>query len=182
MENEIWEPIKGYEGLYEVSDLGRVRSLERLDALGRWTKTRILRLSKNQQGYPKVRLFKDNKGKTYPVHKLVAIMFLPNPDNLPQIDHINTKRDDARLCNLRWCTAKQNCNNPISIQHYKNVPRLPIPARCKPVYQIKDGIVIAEFHSTRAASIAVGGSRRNITMALRGIYKRSYGYEWKYKE
>ena len=117
---EIWKEIKGYEGLYEVSSEGRVRSLDK------WVKGKVLYLKKGKvlkesysDGYPQVVLTKDERRKSYKVHRLVAESFIDNPNNLPCIDHINTIRTDNRIDNLRWVSYKENSNNPITLKkHY----------------------------------------------------------------
>lgn len=104
---ELWKDIKDYEGLYQVSDLGRVKSLLKGE--------KILKpgLAK---GYLRVVLYKDKKRKRFMVHRLVAEAFLPNPEHKPEVDHINTNRTDNRAENLRYCTRVENQNNPLSKQ------------------------------------------------------------------
>lgn len=115
--NEIWKPVKGYEGLYEVSDLGNLRSIDRYSMLGgRYCliKGKPKKSFHNSNGYLKTGLYKNSQKKQCFVHRLVAEAFIPNPNNLPYIDHINTIRDDNRIENLRWCNATENLANPIS--------------------------------------------------------------------
>ena len=118
--NEVWRPVKGYEGLYEVSNLGNVRSLDRYVMLGNHgnqyclLKGKPIKSFPNSTGYLRVGLCKDNKNKKYLVHRLVAEAFIHNPNNLPCIDHINTIRDDNKVENLRWCDTAGNLANPIS--------------------------------------------------------------------
>ena len=107
--NEIWKPIKDYEGLYEVSNLGRVKSLN----YKRTGKEKILKNSE-RNGYLVVSLVKNGKLKQFYVHKLVAEAFILNPENKPCIDHINTIRNDNRIENLRWVTYKENMNNELT--------------------------------------------------------------------
>ena len=115
---EIWKPIViekdcvvyNYEGLYEVSSMGRVRSLDRVDSLGREAKGKVLKLGINNKGYLFVGLCKNGKVKTFQVHRLVATMFIPNPDNLPVVNHKNETKTDNRAENLEWCTNKYNAN------------------------------------------------------------------------
>ncbi len=115
---EIWKSIKNYEGLYEVSNLGRVRSLDRVTITtnGKTVpfKGKILKTIKHKNGYLKVNLNKDKKQKTHLVHRLVAEAFIPNPNNKKYIDHINTIRDDNRVDNLRWVTASENQYNDLT--------------------------------------------------------------------
>ena len=107
---EEWRAVKDYEGLYEVSNIGRIKSLN-YNGTG---KEGLLKQQSNHKGYKTVMLRKDNKGKTFKVHRLVAEAFIPNPENKPQIDHINCIRDDNRVENLRWVTGKENMENPLT--------------------------------------------------------------------
>lgn len=121
---EEWKDIKGYEGLYQVSNTGLVKSLpttkQYVDGRVRHNKGRTLPLT-YKDGYTMVRLHKINdvKGRLFKVHVLVAQAFIDNIENKPYIDHINTIRDDNRVENLRWCTQKENNNNPISVKKQK---------------------------------------------------------------
>lgn len=111
---EIWKPIPGYEGLYEASTLGRIRSVDKLiphprnKNMSLPKRGRILKSELDKYGYPVVTLCKDGKTKTFKVHRLIAQTYIPNPDNLPQIDHINAVKYDNQPKNLRWCTSQQN--------------------------------------------------------------------------
>ena len=120
-ENEVWKSIIGYEGLYEVSNMGRIRSLERdmvcKNGKVRHYKENILKPYKDIYGYFNVYLRKNNKQRIYRVHRLVAIAFIPNIENKPYIDHINTIKIDNRVENLRWVTPKENSNNELSRKH-----------------------------------------------------------------
>ncbi len=115
---EVWKDIAGFEGCYEVSNLGNVKSLERrvLNNGGMQRRhEKILKAhSDKRQGHKMVMLCKD--GKTYPrlVHRLVAEAFIPNPDNKPVVDHIDTDATNNRVENLRWVTQQENCMNPLT--------------------------------------------------------------------
>ena len=107
---EEWKAIAGYEGLYEVSNLGRIKSLSRIDSRGYKRNEKILKLNKDSGGYLKVSLYKNGKPKQYNVHRLVAIAFIPNPDNLPEVNHKDENRINNYVDNLEWCNRKYNCN------------------------------------------------------------------------
>lgn len=135
LKTEIWKPIKDYEGLYEVSNMGNVRSVDRYVMFGDrccFLKGKPKKASPDSDGYLITRLSKNGQGKNYLVHRLVAEAFIPNPNDLPFIDHINTIRDDNRVENLRWCSQKENCNNPLTREH------LTYQKKNKPVYYIDE--------------------------------------------
>ena len=107
---EEWRPIEGYEGLYEVSSYGKVRSLDRYDRMNRFWKGRILKSYTDTVGYLNVRLCSNGKLKHHLVHRLVAKAFIPNPDNLPQVNHRDEYKNNNRVENLEWCDGKYNVN------------------------------------------------------------------------
>lgn len=107
---EVWKDIKGYEGLYQVSNKGQVKSAERFGTKGGILKGCL------RSGYRRVILTKQNKPKFYSVHRLVAEAFIPNNGNKKTIDHIDTDRLNNSVDNLRWVTDKENANNPITLE------------------------------------------------------------------
>lgn len=126
MTNEEWRPIAGFETLYEVSSIGRVRSLGRTVTYA-WigkTKTitkptKILSPETDKDGYRRVTLSKeDGKTKRFMVHRLMGIAFIPNPNNLPQINHIDFIRSNNVLSNLEWVTPKGNTRHSLKDGRY----------------------------------------------------------------
>lgn len=119
-EIEEWRPIEGYEGLYEVSTLGRVRSLERIDNNNHLVKGRILKPTTDKDGYFRVDLHKEGKVKHFLIHRLVAQTFIPNPERLPIINHKDEDKTNNivflnpdgsfKESNLEWCTYEYNIN------------------------------------------------------------------------
>ena len=123
-QQEIWKPIKGYEGFYEVSDIGRIRTIAHYtiskDGRLMFIPQKIKKPSITRKGYYYVRLSQNGKGKCFKIHLLVANAFIPNVENKPFVDHINTIKTDNRACNLRWVTSKENTRNPLTIRHIIN--------------------------------------------------------------
>ena len=110
MNEEIWRPIEGYEGLYEVSSYGRVRSLDRYDNMNHFRKGKVLSPIKEPTGYLRCNLYLNKNVKTVLIHRLVAQAFIPNPDNLPQVNHRDEVKTNNRVDNLEWCDSKYNNN------------------------------------------------------------------------
>lgn len=102
--NEIWKDIPEYEGLYQVSNLGDIKSFNYRGH----GEIKILKQSTDKKGYKYVRLFKNGEGKTYKVHRLVAMLFIPNPNNLPIVNHIDECKSNNMVSNLEWCTLVYN--------------------------------------------------------------------------
>ena len=161
--SEEWRDVIGYEGLYQVSDQGRVKSFK-------WNKERFLKPSMDKDGYLLVNLCAGGKPKTLKVHRLVCEAFHENPDNKPQVNHINEDKTDNRACNLEWCTCKQNVN------HGSRNERV-----SKPVGQYSlDGKLIKLWPSTMEAERQAGFNHGNISQVANGKYKQAYGCIWKY--
>ena len=116
---EEWKPIKGFEGYYDISNFGRVRSYRINQFMLK--EPRIMTLT-DSYGYDYVHLKVKEKNKRIRVHRLVAEAFIPNPDNKPVIDHIDRNTKNNNVSNLRWCTQKENCNNPNHLRHWYKDP------------------------------------------------------------
>lgn len=116
---EIWKDIVGYEGLYQISNLGRIKRLKKLIVLQNggkyYLEEKILKPGKNSRGYNLVVI----KGKALRIHRLVAETFIPNPENKQQVNHKDGNKNNNRAENLEWCTCKENVNHAIKIGVFK---------------------------------------------------------------
>lgn len=207
---EEWRSVCGFEGLYEISNLGRIRSLGRdiirKDGPGKVFKSKILKTHpSNRLRHHKINL-RDLDGNNYPrfIHRLVAEAFIPNPDNKPLVDHIDTNGENNNASNLRWVTAKENSNNPVSKNKNKTtsykkglelrskikeafnggeeVKLQGCMSRPKPVVKIDDlGNKVQIYPSAMEASRPMGMHKDAISKVCR---KRSNskpgGFRWRY--
>lgn len=112
IENEVWKPVQGYEGLYEISNLGRLKSPQKVvngkEGRLHTLKERMLNPRVNQTGYYHTALYKNGKPKWYTVHRMVALSWIDNPENKPHINHKDSNRLNNRVDNLEWCTHGEN--------------------------------------------------------------------------
>lgn len=125
-ENEVWKDIIGYEGVYQVSNLGNVKSLERKRFNGRVLvnkKSQIMKQYILKNGYCSTRLYKDGKSKNHLIHRLVAIAFIPNPQNLPQVNHKDENKGNNCVDNLEWCDRVYNNNYGTAQQRHSESKR-----------------------------------------------------------
>ena len=178
MKNEEWRDVAGYEGLYQVSDQGRVKSLER--NIPHWRggeriqKERILKPCADRGGYLRVGLCDGKKQKTFKVHRLVCEAFHENPDNKPQVNHINEIKTDNRASNLEWATARENSNFGTRNERLGK-------AQSKPVGQYTlDGDLVKVWPSVIEAQRQTGFGNGNISLAANGKFKQAYGFIWRY--
>lgn len=201
---EIWKPIKGYEGKYYISNKGNVlaKNYERSG------KSKLLKPTLTTTGYLKVELWVGSKRKIYRLHRLIAEAFIPNPQNKQFIDHINTIKTDNRIENLRWVTRSENMNNiltkkkisessknrKVSIEtrqklsyatkHRKNAEEIFIKMQKASVEACKKKVICIEtgiiYESAREASKCTGASYKSISNVCLGKRKRTKGFHWKF--
>ena len=171
---ETWRNIKGYEGLYQVSNMGRVKGLERKDSLGRIVKERVLKTAPNAQGYPIVSLCAGGRQKIFKVHRLVCQAFHKNPENKPCVNHIDENKTNNCASNLEWCTFAENNNHGT---HNERVAK----TNSKPVGQYTlDGELIKVWTSPREAGRRAGFDNSTIYNVANGKRKTHKGFVWKY--
>lgn len=175
---ETWKSIVGYEGLYEISNEGNVRSL--FQRSNRW-KPGILKPQKDKDGYLQVKLCKDGKGKVMKVHRLVAQAFIPNPLNLETVNHKDENKQNNAVSNLEWLSMKDNLNYGT---HNQRVAEANVnhPKKSKPV-QMSDkstGELLATYPSAHEAKRVTGIAHSSICKCCLGKYKSAGGYIWRY--
>ncbi len=187
---EVWIDIKEYEGYYQISNLGRVRSLDRLvkhsDGHERKQFGKILKPIFDVGGYQYIALHKNANGKMFKVHRLVALAFIPNINNKLEINHLDEDKKNNKAENLEWCTRLENehwgtkrerCMHntdykSIAVKNSKAVIQLDLDNNIVFVWDS-----LAQIHKT------LGYSQGNISMCCNGKYNKPlYGYNWRYKE
>ncbi len=160
----IWKPVLAFTGVYGygVSDCGKVRN----------TRTGLeLKLNPDKDGYLLVALWNDGRSHYFKVHRLVALAFLPNPDNKPQVNHVDGCRTHNAVQNLEWVTALENIRHTIASGRQGKMPSRKILARC--------GDQVEIFESTKAAQRA-GHNRAALYLCLTGKQKHHHGRTWEY--
>ena len=184
---EVWKNIAGFEGIYQVSNMGRVRSVDRyvecVDSC-RHYKGRIMRLNKRKNGYLDICLRRQEINIRPLIHRLVAEAFIPNPNNLPCVNHKDENKENNCVENLEWCT--QEYNNSYGEGHKqrsKNSIKYAIQKQSKPVLQYSlNGEYIAEYYSAMEAGRKNNCRQGGISECCNGKQKTAYGYIWRYKE
>ena len=156
---ENWKAISGYEGIYEVSDQGIVKSLK-------YGKEKILKTVNDAYGYLKVNLHKDGHRKTVKIHRLVAEAFIPNPNHLDTVNHKDEVKTNNTVCNLEWMSREDNKRYSAN----KSVQ----------MFDKSTGELLATFPSTKEAERVTGIYNSNISACCNGKLKSTGGYNWKY--
>lgn len=189
---EIWKDIKGFEGLYQISNQGRLRSLDRpvkqRSNSIQVKKGKLIIQSKNHKGYPLANVSKGNKRYSRATHRLVAEAFIPNPENKPQINHIDGNKENNSVSNLDWVTASENIrhaiNNGLMIINKENLAKATKKANKvnqKKVNQYDlNGELINTFNSMVEAEEKTSAKAKGISEVVRGKQVTAGGYIWRY--
>ena len=178
---EIWKDVVGYEGLYQVSNLGRIKSKYRVITIHekrgikeRPQKEIYVIPTKDKKGYYRTSMCVGNKHICPLVHRVVAQAFIPNPYNKKEINHIDGNKENNKVDNLEWVTHLEN------MQHASKNGLMPKKLRARPVYKIKDGKILKRYISICEASRQEKIHRASISSVARGKQKTCGGYEWRY--
>lgn len=182
-QSEVWKPVLGYEGFYEVSSKGRVKNTHYWSCHNKLVERRphrILSPETTRDGYKRIVLTKCGIKKHYSVHRLVALAFIPNPDAKPQINHIDENPANNQADNLEWCDGKHNCNyglhrERISAKQKNN------KHRSKAVNQYdRNGNLLNTYLSTREAERQTGIACEQISRCCKGVNHHAGGFLWEY--
>ena len=174
---EIWKPIAGFEGYYEVSNRGRIRSVDRIVTMKngrkRLTQGKMLKpfVYNGDGNYTGVVLSKDGNHRKHSIHRLVAQAFVPNPNNLPEVNHKDENKTNNCAENLEWCDRKYN-------NTYGTAKVRAAVTQGKPVLQLKDGRIVNAWPTEGLAAQFTGASQGGISACCRGEMKTSGGYGW----
>ena len=179
---EIWKDVVGFEGRYMVSNLGNAKSCRYYGHEGE----HLLKLSTHHCGYLVVTLGKRPERKQHTVHSLVAKAFLPNPDNLPAINHIDGNKANNQVSNLEWISYRSNTAHAINTGLFKphETPKRigKNNVNSKPVLQFDpNGIFIKRWDSIADACRSFGRGHSNIYLCVEGRRKTAYGFKWEYE-
>lgn len=169
---EEWRDISGYEGIYQVSNLGRVKSLVNGGQSRLNGKERILKPGENKYGYLSVNLCKYGNRKMFKIHRLVAQAFLSNSENFPEVNHKDENPKNNHSSNLEWCDRKYNCNYGTRNERMRKT-------KSKKVICIETNFT---YESVNEASRQTGFDKGNISKCCLGKSKTTGGYHWKYIE
>ena len=167
--NNIWKDIKGYEGIYQINVNGDIKSSPR-----KGTKGGLLKTFEDKDGYLCVGLNKNDKRKTYKVHRLVAMTFIPNNLNLPEINHKDEDKTNNHVDNLEWCDHIYNSN-------YGTRGERIAKTLSQPVYSIDEYGNVEHFNSINEAQRITGVFVSNIICAITGEYSQSGNRKWYYE-
>lgn len=183
---EVWQDIPDYEGLYQASTYGRIKSLERLCVNGKGRERKvpeaILKQAISKNGYLIVRLSNNGVVKNYRAHRLIALTFIANPLKYPCVNHKSEIRHENSVGNLEWCSYEYNvnygtCKEKISKSHLNH------PSVCKAVNQYNmEGNIIATYISSHEIQRICGYDNGNIRACCKGKLKTAYGYIWRFAE
>lgn len=170
---ETWKDIVGYEGFYQISNQGNVRSLDRIDCKNHFRKGKACKKILTEDGYYKVSLNKDSVEKRFFIHRLVAIHFISNPNNLECVNHKDENKTNNCIENLEWCSRSYNNNYGTRNKRIANIQSVKTAMIDK-----NTGRVLMIFNSAKDAAKYVNGDESSICKVRNKKRKSAYGYRW----
>lgn len=176
---EVWKDIEFYEGIYQVSNLGNIKSLDRTvycnDRYFKNVVGRYLNFSEDKDGYLMCSLWKENKGKTLKVHRIVCSAFKQNANSNPQVNHIDGNKKNNCIENLEWVNNSENNKHA-----YKIGLKNPSQKKAVNVFNLNQDFLYS-FDNIHEASRVTNVDRANISLVCKGVYKQAKGLIFKYK-
>ena len=161
---EVWRDVMGFEGFYKVSNKGNVRSVNRINHIGRRYSGRTLRPAYDKDGYLQATLCKNGKVKTKKIHRLVTEAFIPNPNGFPEVNHKDEVKDNNNVNNLEWCDTHYNLNYGTARKRAAKKTSKKVKA-----VNVETGEVV-KFNSTHEAG-RKGYDQATVSASCRGVYK-----------
>lgn len=175
LKGEMWKDIKGFEGIYQISNYGRVKSFMKTKKIGRWKEKstfnipeRLMKEHRYNDGYMYYSLYKNGITKKIKTHRLVAIHFIENPNDFKYINHINAIRDDNRIENLEWCTHSHNMKHKFILGNQSNKGKN--NPQSKSVINLKTGDI---FDTVKSASLFYRKNYSHLCQCLNGSVKNN---------
>lgn len=187
LKGEEWRDVIGYENLYMISSHGRCISLRRMisdtNNVSKIIEPKLISFTMLPSGYLQYKLWLENKEKHKYIHRIVAEAFIPNPDNYPEVDHIDTNKTNNCVANLQWCTSSMNHLNPITRKRNSNSKKGIFVHCTKPVVRIHpDNPLDTKFYiSTMETQRVDGYNSSKVAAVCRGERKSHKGYKWMFK-
>lgn len=169
--DEVWKPVKDFEGYYEVSNFGRIFALPRVDTLGHSRKGHYMKTTKLRNGYLQVALKANGKSLRTAAHRIVATAFLDNPKGYNSVNHIDEDKTNNKVSNLEWCSVLYN--NMYNGRNKRVANKLKKPV----VVTDREGKATL-FDCARAASRSLGLNEGHVSQCLRGELKHHHGYSF----
>ncbi len=180
-EGEEWRDVVGFEGYYMVSSFGRLITLKRQHIYRNPNRPKFKAFTLKKTGYFQTMLQKDNVRCYKLIHRLVAEAFIPNPDHLPQIDHIDRNRENNHASNLRWCTLSGNMHNPLTVEHCRKLGKsIDRSYNHRAVVCLTADFRLVKKYDSLKEAVADGFRSSGISNVCQGRNNFHHGFRWMY--